>query len=191
MVALLVVIVLIPATSSLVANRTGWYVLLAGAAIVPVSVSVGGTVAGVAASSETRFCLQCHEMQAYGKSLFVDDPDSVVAAHYQNRRVPRDTACYQCHQNYAMFGTVKTKLNGVKHVWVHYLGDIPEDIELYEPYPNSNCLHCHDDGRQYLAVDAHQENAAELESGSTSCLDCHDVAHDLEKVDAKEFWQAH
>jgi hypothetical protein len=48
-------------------------------------------------SKQTTFCLSCHVMEPYGRSLHVDDPTWLPAAHYQNNRVPRDEACYTCH----------------------------------------------------------------------------------------------
>jgi hypothetical protein len=42
-----------------------------------------------------------------------------------------------------MFGGLKAKLGGLRHIYVHYLGKPPqpEDIKLYEPYNNRECLH--------------------------------------------------
>src|SRR5215468_10225251 len=55
-------------------------------------------------SKKTEFCLSCHTMADHGKSLYVDDPSFLAAAHYQNNRVPRDQACFTCHTDYTMFG---------------------------------------------------------------------------------------
>ncbi|MEI9815368.1 MAG: hypothetical protein WDO18_23165 [Acidobacteriota bacterium] len=52
-------------------------------------------------------------MEDYGRSLYIDDPSYVPAQHYQNALVPRDHACYTCHTQYTMFGTVQAKLKGV------------------------------------------------------------------------------
>ena len=95
-------------------------------------------------------------MQSYGKSLFVDNRKALPAVHFQDRLVDRDNACFACHTDYAMFGDVKAKLNGLKHVYVHYLGKVPEKMELYQPYPNYNCLHCHEDARGFVEAPAHQ-----------------------------------
>jgi cytochrome c-type protein NapC len=69
----------------------------------------------------------------------------LAAAHFQNHRVPADEACYTCHTNYAMFGGMKAKIGGLRHIYVYYLGKPPQpaDIKLYEPYNNRECLHCH------------------------------------------------
>jgi nitrate/TMAO reductase-like tetraheme cytochrome c subunit len=40
-------------------------------------------------SKTTTFCLSCHTMESFGKSLYVDDPTHIPAAHFQNHRVPR------------------------------------------------------------------------------------------------------
>jgi cytochrome c-type protein NapC len=164
--------------------------LLVAAALLPVSVSLANLQSGVAESSRTRFCLRCHEMQPHGRSLFADDRRALAAFHYQNRLVDRDTACFSCHTDYALFGDVKAKLNGLRHVWVHYLGTVPDRFELYQPYPNRNCLHCHEDARRFLENPAHKPVMAQVQRGETSCLTCHKVAHDLDKVRGGALWQA-
>jgi cytochrome c-type protein NapC len=175
---------------TLLGQPWGRLVLLVGAGVVPLFATAGGMGVGYRESSRTRFCLECHEMKPYGMSLFADNPSAVPAVHYQSRLIERDTTCYACHADYAMFGDVKTKLNGLRHVWVHYLGEAADPIELYQPYPNSNCLHCHDDARSYLEARVHQSILAELRAGTTSCLKCHGVAHDFESVQAGRLWQA-
>lgn len=178
------------ATPSFVTHPFGRIALFAGFAILPVSVGLSGLAVGIGKSSETEFCLSCHEMTDYGRTLFVDNPDALAAVHYQNRTIDRDHTCYRCHTNYALFGHVSAKFNGLKHVYVHYLGTIPEEIELYEPYPSSICLECHEDGRSYLESAGHEGELEALASGKKVCLECHDVAHDTESVAQKEFWQA-
>jgi cytochrome c-type protein NapC len=157
---------------------------------VPLFATAGGLGAGYRESSRTRFCLQCHEMTPYGQSLFADNPNALPAVHYQDRLIDRDATCYSCHANYALFGDIKTKLGGLEHVWVHYLGTAADPIALYQPYPNSNCLHCHDDARNFLEASAHRPILPELEAGTTSCLTCHRVAHDFESVQAGRLWDA-
>src|ERR1700732_5222521 len=51
-----------------------------------------GTSYHIDRSKRTEFCLSCHEMQPYGKSLLVDDPAHLPAAHFQNHRVPPEEA---------------------------------------------------------------------------------------------------
>jgi cytochrome c-type protein NapC len=115
----------------------------------------------------------------YGASLQADQLDWLPASHYQNRRVPREAACYACHTDYTMFGDVSAKLRGARHVWVHYFGDVPPpgEIELYVPYQNRECLHCHGGARAFEESILHADMLAELEGGEVSCLDCHGEVH--------------
>ena len=57
--------------------------------------------------------------------------------------------CYTCHTDYAMFGGLKAKLRGLNHVYVQYFGKIPDKVELYNPYNNRECLHCHGGARNF------------------------------------------
>lgn len=178
------------AADHLIRHRVGHLVLLVAAVILPLGVSAGGALVGVTRSSRTNFCVDCHEMQAYGQSLFVNNPEALSAVHYQKRLISRDSTCFACHTDYAMFGDVKAKLNGLKHVWVHYVSGPPEKLELYQPYPNHNCLHCHDDARSFLEVPDHLDEMPALRENKKSCLECHEVGHDLEGVKAGNFWNA-
>lgn len=174
----------------LVGTKGGRWALLLGAALLPLAASAGVFKAGMDESSRTRFCLSCHEMQKYGKSLFVDNRKALPAVHFQDRLIDRDNACFTCHTDYALFGDFKAKLNGLKHVYVHYLGKVPEKMALYQPYQNYNCLHCHDDARGFQEAPAHQAVKPQIGSGEMSCLKCHAVAHDFTAVHEGRFWQA-
>ena len=110
-------------------------------------------------SKETSFCLSCHVMEPYGRSLHVDDSTWLPAAHYQNNRVPRENACYTCHTDYVMYGTLRSKFRGLRHIAVQYFGTIPDTIKLYTPYNNRECLHCHGGARKFLKVGAHRGEA--------------------------------
>jgi cytochrome c-type protein NapC len=188
-VALVVAALAIVGFPQLARSGAGRVALLVAAVLLPIAASAGGLSAGVAESSRTRFCLKCHEMQPLGRSLFVDDRHDLAAVHYQNRYVDRDTACYSCHTDYALFGDVKAKWNGLHHVQVHYLGKVPAQFALYQPYSNRNCLRCHEDARRFLDAAPHRPIQAALASGQTSCLACHRVAHDLGKATTGPFWQ--
>jgi cytochrome c-type protein NapC len=147
-------------------------------------------------SKTTAFCLSCHTMEDYGKSLLVDDPTHLPARHYQNHLVPPDEACYSCHTQYAMFGGLKVKMYGLKHVFIYYLGTPPasQDIRLYEPYSNRECLHCHQGARSFEEGVVHNADPATLpaiKSNQLSCLSsgCHDKAHDLANLKEAKFWK--
>jgi len=182
-IALVGLIVLRPA---LTAARGGKMLAFVAFFLLPGTALWGGYQLHMEHSKSTKFCLSCHVMEPYGQSLLVDDEDALPAAHYQNRRVDRDHACFTCHTNYTLFGDYKAKIGGLRHVYIYYLGTIPKKIELYEPFKNRECLHCHDGGRKF--VDAHGEDLPALRSNETSCLDCHDSVHDVEHVAAAKKW---
>jgi cytochrome c-type protein NapC len=146
-------------------------------------------------SKGTAFCLSCHIMEPYGTSLRVDDPSYLAAAHYQNHRVPADEACYTCHTNYAMFGTFKAKLGGLRHLYVHYLKTEPrpQDIQLHEPYNNRECLHCHLGARSFEQGAVHNADPDTLpaaKANKLSCVSsgCHDVVHHVGTLDKVKLW---
>jgi nitrate/TMAO reductase-like tetraheme cytochrome c subunit len=145
-------------------------------------------------SKQTSFCLSCHVMEQYGTSLHVDDSEFIPAVHYQNNYVPRDKACYTCHTDDVMYGTIKAKLRGLRHVAVQYLGSVPDTIRLYTPYNNRECLHCHEGARKFSGAEAHrgEENFfADVSSGKRSCLElgCHDVAHNVQELTDATLWK--
>ena len=67
-------------------------------------------------SKSTDFCLSCHVMEPYGESLWLEEPTALPAAHFQNRLIDRERACFTCHTQYTMFGDAKAKLAGLKHL---------------------------------------------------------------------------
>jgi cytochrome c-type protein NapC len=155
-----------------------------------------GTDYHIGRSERTAFCLSCHEMQPFGRSLQVDDPGHLAAAHFQYHRVPADEACYTCHTNYAMFGTLRAKLHGLKHVYVHYLGTppAPEAIRLYDPFNNRECLHCHLGARSFEEGAVHNADPDTLpavKANKLSCLSsgCHETVHNVGALDKEKFWK--
>ena len=145
-------------------------------------------------SKSTEFCLSCHVMESHGRSLYVDDPGYLAAAHFQNHRVPADQACYTCHTRYAMFGGSRAKLNGLHHVYVQYFGKAQDPIRLYEPYNNRECLHCHLGARSFEEGAVHTADPDLLpavKANKVSCLSsgCHDVVHGAEQLSNVKLWK--
>jgi nitrate/TMAO reductase-like tetraheme cytochrome c subunit len=148
-------------------------------------------------SKSTQFCLSCHVMEDYGKSLLVDDKSYVPAAHYQNNRVPREQACYTCHSDYTMYGGVTAKLRGLRHVYIQYLGRIPKpaEIRLYSAFNNRECLHCHKGARSFTEAPPHQKTSELLDkiiNNEKSCMSskCHDTIHDVDTLADAKMWKA-
>jgi len=161
--------------------------------LLPVLCLAMGINAEVERSKSTQFCLSCHVMEPYGRSLRIDDPNHLAAAHFQNHRVPAEQACYTCHTNYAIFGGVRAKLHGLRHVYVQYLGTIHQPIHLYESYNNRECLHCHLGARSFEEGAVHNADPDLLpavKANKISCVSsgCHDTVHDTAHVDQLKLW---
>lgn len=185
-IALAALVALRPA---LTAARGGKVLAFIALLVLPLAMTALGVSAHVERSKSTEFCLSCHVMEPYGKSLLVDDASFVPASHYQNIRVPRDKACFTCHTDYTLFGDAKAKMRGLRHVYVYYLAGAPEKIALYEPYNNRECLHCHAGARSFEESELHVEIRDELRTNQTSCLECHDVVHEVEELAGKPLWK--
>ncbi len=147
-------------------------------------------------AESTRFCLSCHVMSDYGRSLYVNDPSFVPARHFQNDLVPRDHACYTCHTDYTLFGPFHSKMRGLHHVYVEYFGTIPkpDKIKLYTPFNNRECLYCHLGARTFEEEPGHHktpEMMAKIKSNQMSCMtsNCHDTIHDLDDLKYATFWK--
>lgn len=145
-------------------------------------------------SKQTSFCLSCHVMEPYGKSLYVDDSSYLPAAHFQNARIPRDQACYTCHTNYTIYGTFHDKMRGLVHAYKYYIGHPAEPIHLYQPFNNRECLHCHLGARSFEQGAVHNADAqtmADIKSNKLSCVSsgCHDIVHNVSQLDKVKYWK--
>ncbi len=156
----------------------------------PLLVTGLGTATHLEHSKSTEFCLSCHVMEPYGRSLAIDDSEYLPAVHFQNSLVDRDHACFDCHTSYTMYGDFAAKMRGLKHVWVNYLGTVPETIELYEPYQNRECLHCHGGARSFVENEMHEDDLEAMASGETPCLECHEFVHAVHELDELDTWEA-
>jgi cytochrome c-type protein NapC len=180
----------------LTAVRGGKIFAFVALCILPVLSIWAGFHEQIERSTSTQFCLSCHVMGDFGKSLYVDDKSFLPAAHFQNNFVPRDHACFTCHTDYTMFGDYKAKWRGVHHVVVQYFGKIPksEDIKLYTSYNNRECLHCHAGARSYEEASSHHKTPDMLAlaaSNQLSCTssNCHDIVHNVADLNGATFWK--
>lgn len=157
--------------------------------ILPITALALGSAVHLKEAKSTGFCLSCHPMEAYGKSLRIDDPTFIPASHFQNNRIPRSEACYTCHTNYTMFGGVKAKLGGLRHLYIHYFKTVLPKLALYEPYNNRECLHCHAGARSFEETSPHKEMRDQLDANDMSCLTCHNKVHDVQHADQLKLWK--
>ncbi len=163
--------------------------------ILPVLAVWAGAQNHLERATSTEFCLSCHVMEDFGKSLRVDDKSYLPAAHFQNNLVPRGHACFTCHTDYTLFGDYKAKWRGLHHVEVQYFGKIPKpaDIKLYTPFHNRECLHCHGGARSYEEASPHHKTADLLDRAAAnqiSCMEsgCHDIVHEVGTLSEATLW---
>jgi cytochrome c-type protein NapC len=189
-VVALVLLVPLVCYPALTLRRAGRIFAFLAIIVVPVAAGFAGLGEHMERSKRTAFCLSCHVMEPYGRSLHVDDLDHVVAQHWQYSRVPRETACFTCHTNYTLYGDYKAKLRGLHHVWVQYLGTIPKVVKLYSPYDNRECLHCHSGARSFVEAIPHKSELAAILANGKSCVasGCHATVHDVAHVDGLPSW---
>ncbi|MEE8368755.1 MAG: NapC/NirT family cytochrome c [Thermoanaerobaculia bacterium] len=174
---------------SLTVPRRGKILAFLAFFILPIILMAVGTSDHLEHSKSTEFCLSCHVMEPYGESLYIDSGEYLPASHFQNNRIPSDKACFTCHTTYTMYGDLKAKIQGLRHVLVNYLGEIPDELELYLPYSNRECLHCHGSARSFLEGEFHIDMLAELESNELSCLECHEFVHDIAGLGEADLWK--
>jgi cytochrome c-type protein NapC len=171
-------------------TRTTKLVLLAAIGVLPLATASTGNVAGYEATKARRFCGSCHVMTPYK-----DDSENLhsttLAARHARNALFGDENCYACHADYGMFGTVVTKIGGMRHVYeytFHYrtmsLEEAREKIHIRTPFQNATCMHCHStEGPSWSAIKDHASILDRVRSGTVSCVsaDCHGPAHPFSK----------
>lgn len=169
--------------------------ILAGIALflAPAAAVYGGVSEHLDRSTSTGYCLSCHAMSDYGKSMRLDDPQYLAATHFQNTLVPRERACQSCHSDYGWSGDARAKARGFKHVMKAYFGTVPDTIKIARRYRNRECLGCHVGSRSFEESVTHLGGPvpmADIKSGAASCLKsgCHDLVHDVHELDQMVFW---
>lgn len=167
----------------LVRGTIGWLFLGLGA--FPILAATGSNVQGFEASKQEEFCSSCHVMGPWVADVGKES-QSLASMHARNGLIG-DQSCYSCHADYGMYGTVLTKMEGTKHLVLYFskwrgksVEEAVAKIELYHPFKNETCMHCHstqlpgwNDEPEHGAV------AGDVRSGATSCATagCHGPAH--------------
>jgi nitrate/TMAO reductase-like tetraheme cytochrome c subunit len=160
--------------------------LLLGLGVFPIITASTGNVVGYQYTLSRGFCSGCHVMEPFTDDA-ADPRSFTLAARHSRNPSFGEESCYRCHEDYGMFGPVTTKLNGLRHVyeyWTHFhslsIAEALPKIEMFKPYPNSNCMQCH--STQVPTWDTVPEHAAldrEVRSGQVSCasVGCHGPIH--------------
>jgi hypothetical protein len=160
--------------------------LLLGLGVLPIGAAASGNVQGYNTTKQRSFCADCHVMAPQVTDS--DDPHSgSLSSRHSRTALFGAENCYVCHEDYGMFGTVLTKADGMKHVWLYYTQYLhvsaeaaKSRIHLYQPYPNESCMQCHSTtDTLWNAVPDHTAALAAVRSNQVSCasVGCHGFAH--------------
>jgi cytochrome c-type protein NapC len=146
----------------------------------PIACAVLGNIANLEVSKKRQFCNSCHVMWPYVADATNPESQSLPAIHTRTEAFGHES-CYTCHADYGMFGTVTTKIGGMRHVWDYYAHDWSspdKKPKLYKPYSNKACLQCHPQGNHRMTL-AHQVHGRLLDEGRVSCAaaGCHGPPH--------------
>lgn len=135
-----------------------------------------GVSQGVAYERMKRieFCRSCHTMEPFAADLTDPHSRTLASRHVRNHRVDPEHACSICHSTYALLGPAKDKIRGLRHLYAFYFHRGHDDLALYEPYRNANCLRCHAGAESFEGREEHQAVMDQLKGEETSCLSCHD-----------------
>ena len=169
----------------------GWKIVaFIGLCVLPALCAIGGMNIHVQRSEQTTFCISCHAMAPFGRSLYVDDPNYIPAQHFQNHRVPANQACYACHADYTIYGPLKDKLSGLTRIYMQFVSTPPNPIRIPGGYHNRQCLHCHQGARKFQENPIHSTMMDSLVSNQMSCLTggCHDTVHNVDSLTKVKFW---
>jgi len=167
--------------------------LLVGLGVLPITAALGANVQGYKATQHRAFCGSCHVMIPHAKDSEDPTSTSLAAIHARNAHFGKDS-CYTCHADYGMYGTVVTKLGGMRHVWLYAtefhgmsLEEAKDKIHILKPFPNATCLHCHTaEAPRWNKIPDHVSARADVLAGKVGCSSrgCHGAAHPLTKSDA-------
>jgi len=153
-----------------------WVLLLVFFVLSPIAYLLNFSVA-IEDSKKVNFCNSCHVMHGYVNDLKDPDSEYLASQHYQYRWIDEDQ-CFTCHSDYGLFGNMKAKISGIRHVWKYYTG-YETPVKLYGTYNNGICLRCHAPVLSFQEEEEHENNAADILSSKMSCLgvDCHVRPH--------------
>ncbi len=175
---------------SITVEPTGKILAFVGLCVLPVLCIGTGMSFHMQRSQQTSSCISCHSMASHGQSLHLEDPKYIPAQHFQNHFVPPDKACYTCHTDYTIYGPWKSRVDGLRYVYMTYIGTVPKTIHYRGKYSNLQCLHCHAGARDFEEHLKQMPPIDELTTNRISCLSsgCHDMIHNASEVGHLKMW---
>lgn len=171
-------------------TRSTKITLLFGIGLLPLGAAMSGNYAGFEATKERRFCGSCHVMTPYSNDSGNPKSETLAARHGRNEMFGHEN-CYACHADYGMFGTITTKIGGMRHVYLYLteyhsmsLDEAREKIHIIKPFSNEACMRCHSTRSPvWNAVGDHASTLHRVRAGTLSCASdgCHGPAHPFSK----------
>lgn len=145
--------------------------------LLPMLVIAMGNIAGLQQAKKVEFCYSCHlTMGHFIKDMQDPNSQTLAALHYRHRWSP-DDQCYACHTSYGLFGDFKAKRKGVEDFLKYYTRTFSLPVRMHTPYPNADCLKCHERTPKLVDSDSHREILVEIRQEEIRCLDCHEPIH--------------
>jgi cytochrome c-type protein NapC len=160
--------------------------LLIGLGVMPIAVALTGNISGFEYTLNRQFCGSCHVMLPYTEDAADPRSNSLAAIHSRNVSFGEES-CYNCHADYQMFGTMTTKLNGLRHLFMYITeyantgpygeprpGQKVPPIHMYKPFNNGMCTRCHSTtAPNWMAKEDHAGMLDDIRKGEAKCIDCH------------------
>jgi hypothetical protein len=164
--------------------------LLLGLGVFPVGAALAGNIEGFEVTKQRKLCNSCHVMVEHVADSNDPTSRSLASRHSRNNLFGLEN-CYMCHRDYGLYGTLTTKIGGLKHVWMYYSQylNVPieqsrKTIHIYHPYPNGGCMQCHSTRLEVWEREAeHRGLIEEVRSDKVACASggCHGFAHPFTK----------
>jgi len=165
--------------------------LLIGLGVLPISSALAGNIQGFETTKEQKVCNSCHVMNEHIADSIDPKSMSLASRHSRNKLFGVEN-CFMCHQDYGMYGTVTTKMGGMKHVWMYYtkyinipISESKKTIHIYEPYPNASCMQCHSTKLEdWERVVEHHGLLEQVRANKVACASggCHGFGHPFTKT---------
>jgi len=164
-------------------NTVTKLLLLAGLGVFPILSAGSGNYAGFEQTTKREFCNGCHVMRPWVADA--EDPASTsLAALHARNDLFGDRNCYTCHADYGMFGTVATKMGGMRHVYYYVteyhdwpIARFVDEIRIRRPFPNSTCTHCHSTTLPFWQQVPDHKAMQDTDAVSCASKGCHGPAH--------------
>jgi nitrate/TMAO reductase-like tetraheme cytochrome c subunit len=160
--------------------------LLLGFGVFPIGAALITNVADFEHTKTRAFCGSCHVMTPFTDDAGDPESTTLAAIHGRNEHFGGEN-CYTCHQDYGMYGTVATKIGGMRHVWLYYtefhdmtFEEARPHLRIRVPFPNANCMSCHTTTTPlWNEVPEHASLGDATRDGSVSCVSagCHGRPH--------------